>query len=271
MAAFEEIMLRNNYRPSINSSIKSKEKFNGSKYESDSHEKDMKTATVEKKESSDEEKIIKRCYNCGKKSHISGACLDKNKRPKCFGCDEYGHKVLDCPKKEKAETNFIIASSMSNKHNVDVKINNIPISEIFDTGSDLTVMRADEFIRIAAPKLVDKRVQFRGVGTELNTTVGEFNATIMVDGHSYPILINVISDNLSCHKLLIGRDFLDKVDIHVRHGAAKISPVYDELVKNVPEISQIDISNEAEANSIRLSFVKNPKHRVTTRELIDIQ
>lgn len=47
-------------------------------------------------------KIIKRFYNWYKKAHVSGACPDKNKVPKCIGCDEYGHKVLDCTlKKEK--------------------------------------------------------------------------------------------------------------------------------------------------------------------------
>lgn len=135
-----------------------------------------------------------------------------------------------------------MARVTSCKRSVDVKINDFCIAAILDTGSDLTVMRADQYIKIGAPKLNDKKVPFRGVGTESNMTLGEFDATIKIDGHTYPILIRVISDELSRHQLLVGRDFLDKIDLNVRLGVATVRPVLNEPIEsNVPDIYQIDV------------------------------
>lgn len=55
-----------------------------------------------------------RCYICGDKKHSSDVCSNKSKGFKCFRCNQYGHKALNCnipktqhPNFNKAETNFI--------------------------------------------------------------------------------------------------------------------------------------------------------------------
>lgn len=42
-------------------------------------------------------------------------------------------------------------------------------------GSDLSLMRADQYIKLGSPKLERKVIKFRGIGSQNNTTLGEFD------------------------------------------------------------------------------------------------
>lgn len=86
-------------------------------------------------------------------------------------------------------------------------------------------MRANEFIRIGLPILICKRTAFHGINTGQNMTIREFNAKLTVDGNSYTITIHVVSDELSKHELLLGKDFLDTVKLNIKCGTTTITPV----------------------------------------------
>ncbi|EZA52392.1 hypothetical protein X777_08885, partial [Ooceraea biroi] len=149
-----------------------------------------------------------------------------------------------------------------------IAINDIPTRAIIDTGSDITIMRADEFIKIGSPDLVRKPISFCGISKGQNTTVGEFRAKLTVDGNSYAIDVHVVSDELSKHGFLIGKDFLDTVELNVKCGVAMINPVSED--DGAPaEIYQIMIDNESEVSPVDLSHVQNDKHVRKIRELID--
>jgi len=62
------------------------------------------------------------------------------------------------------------------KYMKEVSINNRKIEALIDIGSDICLMRADQNIRIGAPKLRKNKIQFRGIGSGDNVTLGEFNA-----------------------------------------------------------------------------------------------
>jgi len=48
---------------------------------------------------------------------------------------------------------------------------------LIDTGSDIYLMRAEQYIRVGAPKL-EKKIQFRGVGLGDNVTLDIVQITI---------------------------------------------------------------------------------------------
>lgn len=49
-------------------------------------------------EKTDDEKKKTVCYNCGEDSHLSSNCPAKDKGPKCFKCNGFGHKSPSCDK-----------------------------------------------------------------------------------------------------------------------------------------------------------------------------
>lgn len=54
-----------------------------------------------------------------------------------------------------------------------VAINSIKLSALIDTGSDISLIRADSYVRIGVPTLVKRQIKFRGVGSGKNVTLGE--------------------------------------------------------------------------------------------------
>ncbi|EZA52868.1 Protein THO1, partial [Ooceraea biroi] len=91
--------------------------------------------------------------------------------------------------------------------------------------NDITIMRADAFIKIGSPPLENIVTPFRGVGTEENATLGRSWVTLTVDGNAFRIFIHVVSDNLTKNQLLLGRDFLDTIELHMKRGEAVIKPL----------------------------------------------
>ena len=63
------------------------------------------------------------------------------------------------------------------------------MSALIDTGSELTLMRADQYVRIRAPKLSREIVEFHSIGSERNFTLGKFSTNIVIDDESYYIMI----------------------------------------------------------------------------------
>jgi hypothetical protein len=107
-------------------------------------------------------------------------------------------------------------------------------------------MRADEFIKIGSPTFDHKSISFCGIGIGQNKTIGEFRAKLTVDEYSYAITIHVVSDELSRHGLLVGKDFLDTVELNVKLGVATIKPVNRD--DNTPaEIYQISVDSGCRA------------------------
>lgn len=140
---------------------------------------------------------------------------------------------------------------------------------MIDTGSDLSLMRAEQYIRLGLPKLTKKEIQFRGIGPQNNTTLGEFDTIIEIDNNTYPITICVISDTLMHYELIIGSNFLNNVEVNIKEGKISVvKPQINRLEENkLPEVYKIDYVNKID--EIDLSHVPNTEHQNAVKKLID--
>ena len=76
---------------------------------------------------------------------MTARCPTKNKSTKC---QEYLHIAPNCSKSDKSLKNAHNAScSSQTKRSKEVKIANCKFIALVDTGSDLTLMRADQYIK----------------------------------------------------------------------------------------------------------------------------
>lgn len=169
---------------------------------------------------------IKRCFNCGMRDHLSVSCPSRDLGAKCFKCGEFGHIAARCSKKRDVVKNScVVEHSLRKSYTKNVAINGVEIEALIDTGSDISLMRADEYTRIGSPRFQATKTRFSGVGSGNEiTAMGEFQARVTIDEHSYPILIRIVSCAVLKHKLLIGTDFLDTVEVNARHGLVTTSP-----------------------------------------------
>lgn len=197
--------------------MKVKTKFE--KQKSRGTESIVKPAKTEKSEKpSQSGDVVKktRCFNCGDKEHMCAECPNKSRGRKCFKYREYGHIASKCDNPGKSFKEVYNARNLSWASCKGVKIGNFELNALIDTSSELTLMRADQYVKIGAARLGRKIVEYRGIGSERNCTLGEFSTNILIDDESYDIKIHVIPNIMMRRPLLIGTDLLDTVEVSMK-------------------------------------------------------
>lgn len=136
-----------------------------------------------------------RHHNCREKGHMIAACPMQNRGPKCFKYQDYGHISSKCNKKRDKHSYATVRSSNS-KCTKKVSMCGKEVVALVDTGSDLCLMRATQYVNIDAPPLQKHVGQFRGIGSDLNQTLEEFTVDMIINDIMYLVKIHVIPDHL---------------------------------------------------------------------------
>ena len=202
----------------------------------------------------------KRCYNCGDEEHVCAECPNKSRGPKCFKCREYGYIASRCDNlSESIKEVGSVFRLLPTKRGKVVKIGNFELSALVDTGSELTLMRYNQYVRIGAPKLSRDIIEFHSIGSKRNFTLGKFPTDIIIDGELYHITLLVVPNTAIQHSLLIGTDFLDTVEINTKRGDISIHRIKNENSDGFPEVLKVDI--ETGTREVDLSRVENVQHK----------
>ena len=209
-----------------------------------------------------------RCYNCGGRDHFAYGCPLGSAGSKCFECREMGHVAANCPAKRTPamEESLAVQQMPRDKYFKRVFICEREVNALIDTGSDLCLMRRDQYndLGLRAPVLRDSNVHFRGIGANARRVMGEFEAEIQIDGNSFPIMIRVVPDGLMSYGFLIGTDFLDSTELTVKRGQVTIRRIEQ---PKVPHIFEIDV--EYAVNKIDVSYVAGAQSRENLKRMIN--
>lgn len=193
----------------------------------------------------EEQNRPKRCYICGEQNHLSENCPTKESGVKCFRCGERGHIVARCTEGISAvRDSCAVSGRCDEKFYKDVCINNRSVLAMIDTGSDMCLMRAGCHVKLNATPLRKNKIYFRGIGLNSNETLGEFDADVYIDNSVYFTKIQVVSDALMRHDLIIGADFLRTVEVSIKKSEILISKPRED--PELPEVFQIDYAHEAD-------------------------
>ncbi|XP_029178535.1 uncharacterized protein K02A2.6-like [Nylanderia fulva] len=217
----------------------------------------------------DSKQIDKRCYICGNKNHLIAECPVKGKGVKCFRCGTHGHVAAKCPTVENKQTNKEKNCNATQGETKSccktVAINSVELSALIDTGSDISLMRADSYVKIGAPALIKRQMKFRGVGSDENVTLGEVYVSVCVDGCFFGVTFHVVPDALLQHAILIGTDFLNNVELQVKEGVVKISKTA-EAFSELPAVNRIDLGDEV--NDVNIEHIMDRECKDEIREII---
>lgn len=208
----------------------------------------------------------RRCFNCGDQDHLSSNCPSKEKGVKCFRCNEFGHIATKCPSVSKNAC--LVSCLKKTKYQAEVVIDNKKFVALIDTGSDLSLIRSDEYNKIGSPTLGNRQISFEGLGSKNNKTLGEFKTTISMNDLKIEVAIHVVDQSILNYSIILGTDFLDKVDLHINQGVISVTKPEqkndnDEMV---PYIYKIDVcENTAD---VGLSHIRNPLYRDEIESMI---
>ena len=219
----------------------------------------------------------KHCFNCGDKNHISADCPMKSKGRKCFKCNEFGHVASACPQKkvspkDSTKTVCNVTSADGGKPHTTVKIKASKLRALFDTGSDLTLIRVHDYAKIGAPPLTVKSLKFKGVGSK-NMTLGGFSTEITVCEEHFQLTIHVVLDELIETELILGRDFFKMIEYYSTGGViTDIKKLPEISEKNsddnkVPSVYKVDIFEEE--SKLDLTHIANPEHREKVAQILN--
>lgn len=116
------------------------------------------------------------------------------------------------------------SQSLQTKRCRDVKIEDCELTELVDTGSELTLMRT----------------KFRDIGSESNCTAGQFSTNVVIDDVKYVIMAHIVSNTLMQYSLIIGTDFLITIEINIKDGDISIDKIDGKDYNRFPKVSKIE-------------------------------
>ncbi|KYN06053.1 hypothetical protein ALC62_03005, partial [Cyphomyrmex costatus] len=120
------------------------------------HNNNRNNSKGEKKENkvgdNNKKNIAIHCHNCGMRDHLGINCPTKEQGVKCFECNERGHIASKCPRKiEGTKRSYAATRPIKRRYVKDVVVGEQQIKALIDSGSDLTMMRADEYVKLGSP------------------------------------------------------------------------------------------------------------------------
>ncbi|KZC09616.1 Gag-Pol polyprotein [Dufourea novaeangliae] len=190
-----------------------------------------------------------RCFNCGDRNHFGVQCPAKNRGPRCFACREFGHRAADCEKGQEKQVNECAAITVrNNKVYKPVTVMGKQIVAFLNVGSDLHLMKAEQYVKLGCPLLTGPVIPYKGFSSGRVTTLGEFYANVKIDGNVFRMLVHVVPDTYLTYGFLIGcglvedaKVVLDGKNVKISRRDTKASGFCD-----VPEIFCISIFDESE-------------------------
>ena len=135
------------------------------------------------------------CHKCAKKGHIASVCRSGPKDPK------------NVDKKASIVTQAISAVGKRRRRYITISIDKTNIRLQYDTGSDITVIGRDEWVRLGSPRLVEGEIVEHAGGSNLEL-IGKFRASVRAVDRDGVIDICVAGRN---GLNLIGLDAIDSL------------------------------------------------------------
>lgn len=223
---------------------------------------------------------VKRCYNCGSKSHKSFECPEKSKGSRCFNCNKFGHVAKEC-KEEKHGA----ATSTSQTKPVRL-ISTIPkaqeahiyaqcgldlIYSMIDSGSWVTLMRETMFRSLKHKPILKYGMEpFKGFGDVITRAIGSFDCLLTIEGDTYDTECYVVKDDHIPDDLVVGLDIINQASLSMERGKVTMKKLVDEcevndgtFINRIKEINCVVKSNEPD-----LSNIQDEKSRETIREMV---
>ncbi|KAG5325021.1 POL3 protein, partial [Pseudoatta argentina] len=156
-----------------------------------------------------------------------------------------------------------------------VNIKEKTLVALIDPGSDLHLIKAEEYIKIGSPPLTGPAISCKSLSKDRISTLGSFSINVEVDGSSYYLTIHIISDIYMNHSLLLGSDLLSYAKIELTKGNAVISKHIDEVTDSsethIPEIFSINVEEtRCKVDSQRQIEIDNIEDSLVKHEIKDL-
>ncbi|GFU17710.1 hypothetical protein NPIL_69201 [Nephila pilipes] len=158
-----------------------------------------------------------KCFNCNLWGHKSAECNKKKDGLRCLKCSKFGHVAKFCDQSEINQTLVTRNNSFTKKIEKYVEILGVKINALFDTGSELSIISYESYVKIGSPKLSFNNVSLAGINSECLSPIGLFYSDIKFDKCCIATEIYVFE------KLRYDLDVISKLNIAINENGIEIA------------------------------------------------
>ena len=164
-----------------------------------------------------------RCFNCGSPDHKKAQC---KKTVKCFKCGEQGHISPNCAKSDQNKERNINTHNQVNLVNKSIMekivyMNQYKVNALIDTGSDVTLIREDIFIKFKNICVEYKTLNLTAFGGKTCTTKGYIVVTMSIDNVKREVKCHIVSKNHLNVECIVGKNFIIQTNMTVNKDGVR--------------------------------------------------
>lgn len=166
----------------------------------------------------------KRCYNCGQwNNHEAKDCPHKSKGLKCFKCNNFGHKAVNCRELDSKPDPSVKVALNARPKMKEVVIQGQKVEALVDTGCQLNLIREDVYGTLGSPELKSTDVVLTGFGKNYVSPRGYFPADVQIDDDTFSTDFYVVSEDTLKLPAIIGNDVLDQAVVTISKVGIKVT------------------------------------------------
>lgn len=202
--------------------------------------------------------------NCGKLGHKMKDCRNLEKGPKCFKCNGFGHIASKCQKVEskvEPKKSMQVAEKPSKDRMFkNIEVNGVQLQALIDTGSDVNLIRAEDYFKLGSPRIARAITELKGLGSKIKT-LGYFEAEVNIDGSTYPTKIHVVPQDSMTMSFVVGGELLSQTTLVITKDEVQVFKIEIEEDNKIAT----DCTNKKYVDEIKkLVDEYNPKEPKTT-------
>ncbi|UYV78035.1 hypothetical protein LAZ67_15003280 [Cordylochernes scorpioides] len=170
-----------------------------------------------------------KCFNCGKRGHLSRECRFKDLGKKCFSCNSFGHITNQCPTRSNVNT-------LKGRMFKDIKINDHELQALIDTGSQLNLIRIDRYLAIGSPSFDADDRFISGIGNKRVKLLEKFKAEVKIDDVLFVTIFYIVPEDSMKVEVIIGDEMLKEVHFSVVGDNIQIKPIQDDWIGQIGDV-----------------------------------
>ncbi|CAB3252430.1 unnamed protein product [Arctia plantaginis] len=142
-----------------------------------------------------------------------------------------GRFTRDVDRCRNCQSNFDVLNvnklNFSNKAVKTIKICDVTIDSLMDTGCDYNLVTADLFFNLSYVSFVKDIVVLSGLGSAKVCTLGKFTTNLYIDNNSFKTCFYIVPSGVIPYQVILGQSFLENTIVLLDKGAVRLMPQDD--------------------------------------------